>query len=132
EKYEIIHLCGKGNIDDELERTKGYTQFEYVTDGLPHLLAASDYAVSRAGSNAIFELLSIIKPMLLIPLSASQSRGDQLLNASLFKSLGIANVIQEEELEGLSILELFGALIKDSEKLTTNMKKVSSTKSPEE
>lgn len=132
EKYEIIHLCGKGNIDESLELTKGYTQFEYVTDGLPHLLAASDYAVSRAGSNAIFELLSIIKPMLLIPLSASQSRGDQLLNASLFKSLGIANVIQEEELAEFSMPELFGTLIEDSEKLASNMKKVSNTKSPEE
>lgn len=132
EKYEIIHLCGKGNIDESLELTKGYTQFEYVTDGLPHLLAASDYAVSRAGSNAIFELLSIIKPMLLIPLSASQSRGDQLLNASLFKSLGIANVIQEEELEELSMPKLFGTLIEDREKLASNMKKVSNTKSPEE
>ena len=130
-KYEVIHLCGKGNIDESLESTKGYTQFEYVTDGLPHLLAASDYAVSRAGSNAIFELLSISKPMLLIPLSAAQSRGDQLLNASLFKSLGIANVTQEEELEDISTVELFTSLLKDGENLITNMKKVSHTKSPE-
>src|SRR5690606_5935335 len=41
EHYEIIHLCGKGNIDESLEKMKGYTQFEYVTEGLPHLLAAS-------------------------------------------------------------------------------------------
>jgi UDP-N-acetylglucosamine--N-acetylmuramyl-(pentapeptide) pyrophosphoryl-undecaprenol N-acetylglucosamine transferase len=130
-KFEVIHLCGKGNIDESLESTKGYTQFEYVTDGLPHLLAASDYAVSRAGSNAIFELLSVLKPMLLIPLSAAQSRGDQLLNASLFKSLGIANVAQEEELEESSMEELFTSLSKDGESLISNMKKVSHTKSPE-
>jgi len=131
-KYEVIHLCGKGNIDESLERTKGYTQFEYVTEGLPHLLAASDFAISRAGSNAIFELLSIVKPMLLIPLSAAQSRGDQLLNASLFKSLGIANVIQEEELNDFSMPELLKSLTEDSEKLVSNMRKVSNTKSPDE
>ena len=130
-KYDVIHLCGKGNIDESLESTKGYIQFEYVTEGLPHLLAASDYAVSRAGSNAIFELLSVLKPMLLIPLSAAQSRGDQLLNASLFKSLGIANVIQEEELEEFSMQELFTSLTKDGDNLVSNMKKVSNTKSPE-
>ncbi|MCG7345239.1 undecaprenyldiphospho-muramoylpentapeptide beta-N-acetylglucosaminyltransferase [Sporosarcina sp. ACRSL] len=131
EEFEIIHLCGKGNIDETLEHTKGYTQFEYVTEGLPHLLAASDFSVSRAGSNAIFELLSVLKPMLLIPLSASQSRGDQLLNASLFESLGIAKVIQEEKLKEHSMPELFKSLIEDKDSLLTNMKKVSNTKSPE-
>lgn len=130
-RFEIIHLCGKGNIDESLEQMKGYTQFEYVTEGLPHLLAASDYAISRAGSNAIFELLSVLKPMLLIPLSASQSRGDQLLNASLFKSLGIAHVIQEEELADITMLELFTSLTEDKDKLVSNMRKVSQTKSPE-
>ena len=131
ERYDVIHLCGKGNIDESLEPTKGYTQFEYVTEGLPHLLAASDFAVSRAGSNAIFELLSVLKPMLLIPLSASQSRGDQLLNASLFKSLGIANVIQEEELGESSMQELFTSLLEDGDNLISAMRKVSNTKSPE-
>lgn len=131
EHFEIIHLCGKGNIDETLEQKKGYTQFEYVTEGLPHLLAASDYAVSRAGSNAIFELLSVLKPMLLIPLSASQSRGDQLLNASLFKSLGIAKVIQEEELDEFSMTELFTSLVKDRDEMVSHMRKVSNTKSPE-
>ena len=87
--FDVIHLCGKGNIDETLEDTPGYTQFEYVTEGLPHLLAASDFAVSRAGSNAIFELLALQKPMLLIPVSAAKSRGDQILNASHFKSLGL-------------------------------------------
>ncbi|MFC5603390.1 undecaprenyldiphospho-muramoylpentapeptide beta-N-acetylglucosaminyltransferase [Sporosarcina koreensis] len=129
--FEIIHLCGKGNIDESLEQTKGYTQFEYVTEGLPHLLAASDYAVSRAGSNAIFELLSVLKPMLLIPLSASQSRGDQLLNASLFKSLGIAHVIEEEGLVDIPMLDLLTSLTEDTDKLVSNMRKVSQTKSPE-
>ena len=90
--FDVIHLCGKGNVDERLENIPGYTQFEYVTEGLPHLLAASDFAISRAGSNAIFELLALRKPMLLIPLSAAKSRGDQILNAAHFKSLGLARV----------------------------------------
>ena len=96
--FDIIHLCGKGNVDESLENKPGYTQFEYVTEGLSHLLAASDFAVSRAGSNAIFELLALRKPMLLIPLSAAQSRGDQILNADYFNKLGLAEILQEEDI----------------------------------
>ena len=96
--FDVIHLCGKGNVDESLETSKGYKQFEYVTEGLPHLLAASNFAVSRAGSNAIFELLALRIPMLLIPLSAAQSRGDQILNAAHFKSLGFARVLKEEDI----------------------------------
>ena len=35
--------------------------------------------------------------MLLIPLSASKSRGDQILNANHFQSLGFAHVLTEDE-----------------------------------
>lgn len=131
DRFEVIHLCGKGNIDESLERIPGYTQFEYVTEGLPHLLAAADYAVSRAGSNAIFELLSVHKPMLLIPLSAAQSRGDQLLNASLFKSLGIAETVLEEELENSTMVNLFSSLEENKNDLVEKMQELSNTKSPE-
>ncbi|MDW0113728.1 undecaprenyldiphospho-muramoylpentapeptide beta-N-acetylglucosaminyltransferase [Sporosarcina saromensis] len=130
EMFEIIHLCGKGNIDETLEHLTGYTQFEYVTEGLPHLLAAADFAVSRAGSNAIFELLSLLKPMLLIPLSAAKSRGDQLVNASLFQSLGIANVVKEEELERERLVVCLEKLLQNQQQLHTKMVKVANTKSP--
>ena len=76
--YQIIHLCGKGNIDAKLEGLEGYRQFEYVTTELPDLLYAADFIVSRAGANSIFEFLALHKPMLLIPLSAAKSRGDQI------------------------------------------------------
>ncbi len=130
--FDIIHLCGKGNIDESLEGTPGYTQFEYVTEGLPHLLAASDFAVSRAGSNAIFELLAIRKPMLLIPLSAAKSRGDQILNATHFKSLGLAQVLKEEDVGLRPLSEEFTSLMHAKDDLMLNMKKVATPKTPEE
>ncbi|MCG3088808.1 undecaprenyldiphospho-muramoylpentapeptide beta-N-acetylglucosaminyltransferase [Sporosarcina cyprini] len=131
ERFEVIHLCGKGHKDMAKEQVTGYTQFEYVTDALPHLLAASDFAVSRAGSNAIFEMLAVQKPMLLVPLSAAKSRGDQLLNASLFKSLGVAHVITEEELEKARLSDLISNLVSEKDVLIANMKKYNQTKSPE-
>ena len=54
---------------------------------------------SRAQApNAIFELLALQKPMLLVPLPLSQSRGDQLRNAASFQQKGLCRVLQEEAL----------------------------------
>lgn len=54
--------------------------------------------MSRAGANAICELLELRKPNLLIPLSAAASRGDQILNANSFQKQGFSEVLQEEEI----------------------------------
>ncbi|MEK5038573.1 undecaprenyldiphospho-muramoylpentapeptide beta-N-acetylglucosaminyltransferase [Sporosarcina sp. FSL K6-3457] len=131
QQFDVIHLCGKGNVDDRLESMAGYTQFEYVTEGLPHLLAASDFAVSRAGSNAIFELLALRKPMLLIPLSAAKSRGDQILNAAHFQKLGYAHVLQEEEIVNRTLSTEFAALVAAEQSLMEEMKKSLLPKTPE-
>ncbi|WP_027956609.1 undecaprenyldiphospho-muramoylpentapeptide beta-N-acetylglucosaminyltransferase [Halobacillus kuroshimensis] len=97
QNVQIIHICGRGNKDDSLKRP-GYAQFEYVQDELKDLFAATDFIVSRAGSNAIFEFLALKKPMLLIPLSRKASRGDQILNADSFVKQGYAMKLEEEEL----------------------------------
>lgn len=97
-QYNVIHLCGKGQFDESLKGLPNYVQFEYVTHELPHLLHMTDFVVSRAGSNSIFEFLALKKPMLLIPLSKLKSRGDQILNARLFQQQGFAHVVEEEDL----------------------------------
>ena len=104
--YQIIHLCGKGNFDERYANIEGYKQFEYVTAELPDLLYAADFIVSRAGSNSIFEFLALHKPMLLIPLSAAKSRGDQILNARLFKKQGFAHVLDEDTMTKETLQEL--------------------------
>lgn len=96
-QFQIVHICGKGNVVQALE-SNGYRQFEYVQEDLPDLLAMTDLVISRAGSNAIFEFLALRKPMLLIPLSRAASRGDQILNARSFENAGYAKVIEEENL----------------------------------
>ena len=98
DKFDIVHLCGKGNLDESLTGTPGYVQYEYIGKELPDLYALSDLVISRAGANVICELLALHKPMLLIPLPAAASRGDQLLNAESFKKQGFAKVLQEEDI----------------------------------
>lgn len=96
EAFQIVHICGKGNLDESLIGTAGYVQFEYVDAPLRHLFAAADLVISRAGANSICELLALRKPNLLIPLSAAASRGDQILNARSFAEQGFSKVLEEE------------------------------------
>lgn len=103
--FQVIHICGKGNLDESLIGHSGYVQYEYVDAPLRHLFAASDLVVSRAGANSICELLALRKPNILIPLSAAASRGDQILNARSFERQGYSVVLEEEELTNQVLLD---------------------------
>ena len=96
--FQVVHLCGKDKVDNLLLNTPGYRQFEYVKAELKDLFAMADVVISRAGANAICELLALKKPNILIPLPASSSRGDQLLNARSFEAQGFSIVIGEDDL----------------------------------
>ena len=105
EKYQIMHLCGKDKVDESLKGTEGYVQFEYIQKELCDLLDAADIVISRAGANAICELLALHKPNILIPLSLEASRGDQILNANSFEKQGFSYVIKEEDLTSARLSE---------------------------
>ncbi|HJA30351.1 MAG TPA: undecaprenyldiphospho-muramoylpentapeptide beta-N-acetylglucosaminyltransferase [Candidatus Eisenbergiella pullicola] len=96
--FQIVHICGKDKIDNLLLNTNGYRQFEYLKTELKDVFAMADVVVSRAGANAICELLALKKPNLLIPLSAGASRGDQILNARSFEAQGFSMVLDEDYL----------------------------------
>ncbi|MDE6749745.1 MAG: undecaprenyldiphospho-muramoylpentapeptide beta-N-acetylglucosaminyltransferase [Lachnospiraceae bacterium] len=98
EDFQIVHLCGKEKIDNLLLTTKGYKQFEYIKAELKDIFAMADIVISRAGANAINELLALKKPNLLIPLPSTSSRGDQILNAKSFESQGFSIVVDEDDL----------------------------------
>ena len=115
-KYNVIHICGKGNLEEALKTKKGYKQFEYVSNGLSDLMNAADLVISRAGANVIFELLALRKPNILIPLSKKSSRGDQILNADSFKEHGYSIVIDEESLSSELLIKKIDELNRDKYK----------------
>lgn len=125
--FQIIHLCGKGNLDASLNDTIGYRQFEFVSSELKDLFAATDIILSRAGSNAINEFLFLCKPSLLIPLSRSASRGDQILNAEEFQRKGYALVLEEEALSVDSLIASLKTLKEKKEDFIKAMKDANST-----
>jgi len=103
--FQVVHICGKDKVDNLLLNTKGYKQFEYVKTELKDIFAMADLVISRAGANAICELLALKKPNILIPLPADQSRGDQLLNAASFRAQGYSIVLDEDELTIKELVE---------------------------
>jgi len=105
QSWQIIHLCGKGNLDPTLHHTTGYVQYEYINEELADLFSIADLVISRAGANAICELQALCKPNILIPLSKAASRGDQILNANSFRKQGFSYVLEEENLSEDSLAQ---------------------------
>ena len=119
--FQVVHLCGAGNIDNLLLTQKGYKQFEYLKSELKDVLAMADIVVSRAGANVICELLALKKPNLLIPLPASASRGDQILNAASFEAQGYSLVLSEEDMDTTTLTEKIYELYCNRSKYEENM-----------
>lgn len=124
--FQVIHLCGKGKVDESLKHLDGYIQYEYIKDELKDLFALADIVISRAGANAICELLALHKPNLLIPLSAKASRGDQILNARSFERQGYSIVLEEEELNPSLLLDAIQKLYREKDAYIANMKQSAS------
>lgn len=97
-KFFVLHLTGKNNINQKFLNTPDYKQIDFTMD-MGTILSCADIIVSRAGSNTIFELAVLKKPMLLIPLPKGNSRGDQVENAKYFNSQGLANFATQDQLE---------------------------------
>ncbi len=102
--HHVVHVCGAGNVDGSRRDTPGYTQREYVAEDWGDIIAAADWVVSRAGANALYEWLSLGKPHLLVPLSRSASRGDQIENAAYAEARGWSMVLDEDALNAETLV----------------------------
>ena len=114
---DVIHICGKGNVDENLNGTSGYAQFPFVTEELPHLFAAADAVLSRAGANSLCELQALKKPMLLVPYPLSASRGDQVLNARSYEQRGLALVLEQEKMTRETLVDAIHRLFAQKDQL---------------
>ncbi|MBQ6549875.1 MAG: undecaprenyldiphospho-muramoylpentapeptide beta-N-acetylglucosaminyltransferase [Lachnospiraceae bacterium] len=120
ETFDIVHLCGKGNLDESLKKP-GYLQYEYISEELKDLFALADVIFSRAGANALCEFLALKKPALLVPLSKAASRGDQILNAKSFAAQGFSEMIEEEDLTDEKLISGLLALYENRERYIAKM-----------
>jgi UDP-N-acetylglucosamine--N-acetylmuramyl-(pentapeptide) pyrophosphoryl-undecaprenol N-acetylglucosamine transferase len=102
---------------------KGYAQFGFVDAELPDLYAAADIMISRAGATAVFEILELAMPALLIPLTKASSRGDQILNAEYFEKKGFSLVLEQEQMTPETIIAATNKLYEQRETLREAMKR---------
>lgn len=119
EKFNVIHICGKGNMDNS-RNSNSYYQAEYL-ENMEYAFAVSDIAVSRAGANSLFELFSLKIPSIIIPLPKGNSRGDQVLNAEYFKAKGFCKVINQEDLTPHTLIFAINSVYENKEKYIENL-----------
>ena len=121
ELFNVAHICGGGNTDESIESEK-YRQFDYLNEELPDVLAACDMVLSRAGANAIFEFLALNKPMLLVPLPKSSSRGDQIFNAQYFQRKGYAIMLEDEKINSENLFDKLLEVYMNGERMSEKMR----------
>lgn len=98
--FNIIHITGQEKGDGF--SAPSYRQYPYLNKEMPLAYTLADVALCRAGASSLFELAAKGIPMVLVPLGLHQSRGDQIINAQIFKKKGWAQVLEEDALSGLS------------------------------
>ena len=124
QKYDILHVCGKGNLVQS--NVKNYVQKEFEND-MGAAYAAADLVISRAGSNTLFEILALKKRALVVPLANKRSRGDQIENAAYFESRGLLHVLPERGLaEKDALTDAISAAFADGS-LSENLREASFT-----
>lgn len=105
ETFQVLHLCGKGNLNDSFEGMNNYVQVEYLNEEMADAYACADIILSRAGANALCELLALRKPALLIPYPLEASRGDQVMNAESFEKRGLSHVLDQKDMTPDSLVK---------------------------
>ena len=85
--------------------------------------AVASVCVSRAGSNTVFELLSLKTPTLLIPLPKGNSRGDQVENAKYFQKQGLIHLLEQDSLTPESLILNINAVYSNRANLIKNLEK---------
>ncbi len=116
-RMDVLHLCGKGNLDESLTGLPGYAQFMFLSDEMADALAAADIVLSRAGSNTLCELLALAKPMLLVPYPLDASRGDQIKNAESYARQGLAHVLPQEAMNPQTMTDALLRLLAEKDAL---------------
>jgi UDP-N-acetylglucosamine--N-acetylmuramyl-(pentapeptide) pyrophosphoryl-undecaprenol N-acetylglucosamine transferase len=114
ELYTVVHQTGP-NQQWDLGETEKYKPFPFIREELPHVMAAAEIVMGRSGAG-IWEWAVSGKPMLLIPLTGSGTRGDQIENAGYFQKAGAAQVFAGEDANPQALIHAVKQLSQDAQK----------------
>ncbi|MDR2792376.1 MAG: undecaprenyldiphospho-muramoylpentapeptide beta-N-acetylglucosaminyltransferase [Treponema sp.] len=115
--YVVVHQTGQAEWD--LPASERYKPYRYIDEDMPHVLAAAELVLGRSGAGTVWECAAAGKPMVLIPLRGSGTRGDQVENARFFEKAGAAICVAGamERLVGI-----IADIVADGEKRSTMAK----------
>ena len=111
-RFTIVHQTGQKNAALFPENLMGgltedqkasYHPYAFIYKEMPDVMSAADVVVSRAGANSIWECAVLKKPMILIPLEGTGTRGDQVDNAEWFERRGAALVLTKKSMTEKSL-----------------------------
>ena len=101
EHFTVVHQTGKAFAEANPELMKStsesYKPYDFIYSEMPSVIQAADVVLSRAGANSLWECAVCAKPLVLIPLCGSGTRGDQVDNARFFEKKNAALVLAGEE-----------------------------------
>lgn len=118
--FLVVHQTGLVNSNEnksaELVQKYGdsYKPYNFIYDQMPDVLSAADIVLSRAGANSIWETAVLKKPMVLVPLCGSGTRGDQVDNAEFFTQKNAAIMLLGKDVDSEHLVEALDKLL-DSE-----------------
>jgi len=113
--YIVVHQFGPG-MEWDLPASGHYRPYPFIREEMPHVMAAAELVLGRSGAGTVWECAVLGKPMLLVPLSGSGTRGDQVENARFFEQAGAAMVLCGEKANPKSLAKAVGVLAQDSVK----------------
>ncbi|GHV60608.1 UDP-N-acetylglucosamine--N-acetylmuramyl-(pentapeptide) pyrophosphoryl-undecaprenol N-acetylglucosamine transferase [Spirochaetia bacterium] len=113
--YTVVHQTGPKNEWD-VEASERYRPYAYIRDEMPQVLAAAEIVLGRSGAGTIWESAACALPMVLVPLSGSGTRGDQVENARFFERAGAAVVLLGSDANPENLVSTINAIAGDDAK----------------
>jgi UDP-N-acetylglucosamine--N-acetylmuramyl-(pentapeptide) pyrophosphoryl-undecaprenol N-acetylglucosamine transferase len=113
--YTVVHQVGPG-VEWNLARTEKYRPYPFFHDEMPHVLAAAELVLCRSGAGTVWECATLGRPMALIPLSGSATRGDQVENARVFEKAGAAVALTGHAATPEALVQAISSIAQDAEK----------------
>ena len=140
ERFTVVHQTGLLNADNntELELKQkyngSYKPYPFIYEQMPDVIAAADVILSRAGANSIWEAAVLAKPMVLIPLCGSGTRGDQVDNARFFESFNAADVLVGQDATAENLKSSLEKMLESSvrSEYSSNVRKLTGDVKPAE
>lgn len=117
EKYKVLYVTGKDYYDDFVSNASFSKNVKIVPyfDNLSGLMKDATLLISRAGASTISEILALKIPSILIP-SPYVANNHQYYNALDLESKGLAELIEEKDLNTNILQVAVNELIYNEEK----------------